>query len=203
MKAKPILMTDAMVVATLDGLKTQTRRIVKDVDKVRAFRNPGEETGFCPYGKRGTYLYVRECWALDRLTDRVVYRATKPGISMVKRWKPSIHMRREHSRITLKITDIRLERVRDISEEDARAEGIRFLERDKYHSQDFCGVDRENYDIYGPNAYTSFMRLWDSINGKPRKNGVDISWYANPYVWAITFKPIFKHIDEVVADEAD
>ncbi|MFJ5472741.1 ASCH domain-containing protein [Pectobacterium carotovorum] len=80
------------------------------------------------------------------------------------RWKPSIHMPRAASRILLEITDVRVERLNDISEEDARAEGV---------------VLPECCHAY----YHGFSLLWQSIYGEE-------SWQANPWVWAITFKRI-------------
>lgn len=98
------------------------------------------------------------------------------------RWRPSIHMPRWASRITLEITDVRVQRLLDISEEDARAEGAAFHDgRGIGHS----GWRHDLKDVHA-DARSSFWRLWRSING-------DGSWAANPWVWALTF----KRIDEV------
>ena len=150
---------------------------------------------FCPYGQPGDRLWVREsfCEALsnyeeEREQTTVYYRAdgqevvvddgdgyaeTNKDGTLKSPWKPSIHMPRWASRITLEITDIRVERLQDISEEDAQAEGapleLGVLER----------------TILGAKArYRSgFVRLWESINGPG-------SWDANPWVWCISFKRV-------------
>ena len=149
----------------------------------------------CPYGKEGDRLWVREsfCEAFSNYEEggeqtTVYYRAdgqevvvddgdgyaeTNKDGTLKSPWKPSIHMPRWASRITLEITDIRVERLQDISEEDAQAEGapleLGVLER----------------TILGAKArYRSgFVRLWESINGPG-------SWDANPWVWCISFKRV-------------
>ena len=96
-----------------------------------------------------------------------------------KRWKPSIHMPRWASRITLELTSVRVERLQEISEEDAKAEGA---ERASEPS------DKPVYDSGGSCVYcpvqsyrTGFPQLWESINGPG-------SWDANPWVWLLTFR---------------
>ena len=84
---------------------------------------------------------------------------------------PSIFMPRWASRITLEVVNVRVERVTQITREDAKAEGIN--------------------DPTRPGAeYILFKHLWDSINGKPRKDGVDISWAASPRVWVVEFRRV-------------
>lgn len=149
----------------------------------------------CPYGRPGDRLWVREAFALapacsdpdpDFEDDwHVVYRASESdpdakwigedGIA-VSPWKPSIHMPRWASRITLAITEVRVQRLHDLTEEEARAEGV------ERHDDD--GVT-----YYGPLnnghacARVEFERLWNEINGAD-------SWVANPWVWAISFKRV-------------
>ena len=151
--------------------------------------------GMCPYGQPGDRLWVREsfCEAFSNYEEggeqtTVYYRAdgqevvvddgdgyaeTNKDGTLKSPWKPSIHMPRWASRITLEITDIRVERLQDISEEDAQAEGapleLGVLER----------------TILGAKArYRSgFVRLWESINGPG-------SWDANPWVWCVSFKRV-------------
>jgi hypothetical protein len=206
MKEKPIIFSADMVRAILDGRKTMTRRVIKGLlPRWNAwdFVNETETTWSCvgvggagryqfscPYGIPGeSRLWVRETWAhvLDfgRSTGGYFYRAsyTNGGpYDDVKKWKPSIFMPRAASRITLEVTEIRVERVQDISEEDARSEG----------------VERFNDDgviYYGPfnkghaNPRVAFEWLWDSINAKR-----GYSWEANPWVWVITFKQV--NVDE-------
>jgi len=91
-------------------------------------------------------------------------------------WTPSIFMPRWASRITLEVVDVRVERVQEISDCDAQAEGV--------------DLDPEYLDRDIPYFVPCFQRLWDSINGKPRKDGVDISWSANPWVWVVEFKNV-------------
>ena len=138
-KERPILCSAPDVMAILDGRKTQTRRIMKPQpnrtwpDEVTPHWSvggnrtlPGASNPLrCPYGVPGDRLWVREAWRLPDGAPKgwVDYRAddTRDGF----KWKPSIHMPRWASRITLEVTDVRVERLQDISEADAMAEGVR------------------------------------------------------------------------------
>ncbi|KKM82535.1 hypothetical protein LCGC14_1318540 [marine sediment metagenome] len=127
----------------------------------------------CPYGKPGDHLWVREAFYVDLETD-VFYHAdysTHDALAAFAdagaHWKPSIHMPRWASRITLEITDVRAERVQEISEEDAKAEGIEF---------------RGSYWLGGkgtlqcwPTAQRAFRALWDSIYAIPKPRHVTIN----------------------------
>ena len=86
------------------------------------------------------------------------------------------------ARLFLKITDVKLERLQDISEEDAQKEGIKFIQRDKYGMKNIYGIEND-FDTYAPNAYTSFMRIWANINGND-------SWKSNPWVWVYSFEKV-------------
>lgn len=120
----------------------------------------------CPYGQPGDRLWVRETWrAWGGTVRHVDYRATTEIPRPADGWKPSIHMRRADSRIMLEIVAVRVERLQDISEADAKAEG--------------CQADP--YD--GPTYYDHFALLWRSINGQG-------SWTTNPWVWVIEFKRV-------------
>lgn len=143
----------------------------------------------CPYGQPGDRLWARETWwhgdhnywpdAVDppELPEPALFYRADKGRNVT--WKPSIHMPRWASRLTLTITDVRVERVQDISEADAIAEGCRpSLE---YAEGIPCG--------YGP-AVPEFANLWDTINAK-RGYG----WDANPFVWAISFTAEQRNID--------
>ena len=177
MKERPILFSSPMIHAILDGRKTQTRRIVKSAnDSCGDPIMPNDSRLPCKYGKPGDRLWVRESFRLtgdshgeyyagDKLGG-VIYRATNPdGIcDMEGGWKPSIHMPRAKSRKTLEITGIRVERLQDISEKDAIAEGVG------------SAVTR---DCKRP----KFVALWESINGPG-------SWDANPWVWVVGFRRI-------------
>ena len=135
---------------------------------------PGEAKWFsCPYGQPGDRLWVRETWAQH--FGELRYRADEAPDGYyhgAKGWKSSIFMPRAISRITLEITDVRVERVQEISEPDAEAEGItpEFPAR----AQDISGSDQR-----------AFANLWDSINAK-RGYG----WDANPWVWVVSFRRV-------------
>lgn len=204
MKERPILFSGPMVRAILEGRKTQTRRIVKPqpADDVRTCNLPNNNvTGWesslrhsygpttvhvCPYGNPGDRLWVREKWAEMKWPPtgpRFVYSADKD--CDFTPWRPSIHMPRWASRITLEVASVRMERLQDISEADAIAEGIervRGIERGfkevtplwkHYTDPSFQGADQRG----------SFRSLWQSINGPE-------SWAANPWVWVVEFKCI-------------
>lgn len=149
----------------------------------------------CPYGQPGDRLWVRETWGtgsrpdpFEGWRDGIEYRADDFDLdehdllplhhecvpddvdlsSIRSGWRPSIHMPRWASRITLEITDVHVERLQDISEADARSEGVTPL----------AGPD----DL--PGVWTgAFERLWDSINGTG-------AWLANPWVWVVSFQQV-------------
>lgn len=138
----------------------------------------------CPFGKIGGRLWVRETWQCGLCTESTfAYRAThKPsdleeGWSEIIKWRPSSQMPRWASRILLEITGVRVERLQDINEEDAVAEGVAHLHGGywKHYQPDWTQ--------HQLSARGSFVTLWNSING------VD-AWYKNPWVWVIEFKMI-------------
>lgn len=232
MKERPILFSSPMVRALLDGSKTQTRRLVKDtglyaIDESihgqdvakRELLNLAKR---CPYGSPGDRLWVRETHAIVPRTayahsdgvqqtlrlddpyehDAAIYREgwtrSKSGFS----WRPSIHMPRWASRITLEITSVRVERLQDISEADAEAEGCERLgfEREvpDWKICPKCGGTRL-HDAIGSSGGVVFdvdctacdtyvkryKHLWESINGAG-------SWNLNPWVWVVEFKVVPK-----------
>lgn len=196
MKERPILFSAPMVCAILDGTKTQTRRVVKSrPDKNMGPRcvllphelagevNSGDYTN-CPYGMPGDSLWVRETFL--RLPVGTFYRATHNGTADEDKahgiiWKPSIHMPRWASRITLKLTGVRVEQLNDITEADAIAEGASFHDgRGIGHSG--YRHDRNDGFVF-ETAKASYMHLWEKINGAG-------SWSANPRVWVIEFEVI-------------
>jgi hypothetical protein len=191
MKERPILFSGAMVRAILQGRKTQTRRVVKPQPdctrtslascagnrsvRVIAMRQ-GMYSIFCPYGQPGDRLWVKETFTEG---EGVIYRADwNPEVSLDGLWKPSIFMPRRLSRITLEITAVRVERLQDITEADAVAEGI-------YFDHDFDGYvsDDEGRHYHGNSAVRSYEHLWQSINGAG-------SWEANPFVWVLEFRRV-------------
>lgn len=199
MKERPILFSGPMVRAILEGRKTQTRRVCKeqpswtDVSPAWLAR--------CPYGVHGDRLWVRETWCLAHpdyhdeaegrrlgrpirpdgwwchyaATDNDVESGDKEGASP---WKPSIHMPRWASRITLEVVQVRVQRLQDISEEDARAEGVEArIPRAVVTPSGAVTND-------GLSASEAYAALWDSINGDRAP------WSSNPWVWAISFRRI-------------
>ncbi|NUT73570.1 hypothetical protein HNO86_00795 [Pseudomonas sp. C1C7] len=143
----------------------------------------------CPYGKSGDRLWVREtCFINDfreaavpvdeRAECEIIYRADGipdwEGEEVLISWRPSIHMPRWASRILLEITDVRVERLQDISRADIRAEGLQCPP--ELASDDVS----PNYRDWFPAAW---RELWESINGAD-------SWSANPWVWVVEFKRV-------------
>jgi len=183
MKYLPIIMFADSVRAIQDGRKTQTRRVVKfpvwvsEDDKLKLFiQKPPTglalyENGrpvkrmMCPYGQVGDRLWVKETWysAFPNKED-VIYKADKAHKALANPscWQSPIFMPRWASRLTLEITDIRVERLQDMSDEDMIAEGL--------------------YDRYD---YSKAQRVWNKLNAK---RGFD--WTSNPWVWVISFKDV-------------
>jgi len=187
-KERGMLFNDEMVRAILEGRKTQTRRVIKGVDGKNWLKGASNHVvhaaDHCPYGQPGDRLWVREAHAIVPRTayaqsvgvdqilkpdddhDAAIFRAgwerSKPGP-----WRPSIHMPRWASRITLDITDVRVERLQDISTADAKAEG------GPTHGHSGAEISHRR----------GFRHLWSQINGPD-------SWDANPWVWVIEFRRI-------------
>lgn len=197
-KTRPILFSTEMVRAILDGRKTQTRRRIKHVPTGTArIWHDGAEWNIenaagslwlgalnCPYGKRGDRLYVRETWALaqydfDHIADVYIYLADFGMDPVYWNWKPSIYMPRAAARLILEITDIRAERLQDICEDDAIAEGVEKI-AGKETYRNYCN---ESSDFLL--AQSSYESLWEKINGPG-------NWDSNPWVWVITFQKIEK-----------
>lgn len=138
-----------------------------------------------PYGSRGNRLWVREAFYCDdyrypdgprsELIAAIEYRADHECCNWEagcpcsddngrSSWRPSIYMPRWASRITLEVTDVRVQRLQDISEDDARTEGV------------------DEIKAKVPTALDAFHLVWDEINGKRAP------WSSNPWVWAISFR---------------
>jgi hypothetical protein len=186
---RPIIFNGHNVCAILDNRKTMTRRVIipQPSSGVR-WGFSGWEDGHgtpirCPYGQPGDRLWVRETWCQygDPMHEyRTYYRADGDCGPMAK-WRPSIHMPRRASRITLEITGIRVERLQDISDGDVVREGI-----DEYKIRD-QPFPLWQIPKYPPIAFprVAFASLWDSINAKR-----GYSWDSNPWVWVVVFKVI-------------
>ncbi len=214
MKERGILFNGPMVRAILAGTKTQTRRVVKPVpdwenpqpccaETSEGFQGPinrsmwssggtwteDEDPRRCPYGQPGDQLWVREAWAHTVVLGNpvTVYRAEDNRTDYGGPWKPSIHMPRWASRITLEITGVRVERLQDISEQDARAEGC--SEDDKIRNalvDPVTGKVSVEWEERAGSAREAFCNLWQHINR--RRYDEPTSWEENPYVWVVEFR---------------
>lgn len=208
MKQRPILFSTPMVQAILEGRKTMTRRVVKPQPVDMMYEDENELVGLsegksavmcaglqqviqCPYGKPGDILWVRETWGNYGVKyGYYIYKTITAALNeeFVKtrlyqgRWKPSIHMPKEACRLYLRITDVRIERLQDISEADAIAEGIETDNKGHYKCYE-KNVGLSEFELETP--FWSFSSLWTSINGSE-------SWESNPWVWVIEFKRIEK-----------
>ena len=199
-KERPILFNADMVNAILSGRKTQTRRIVKPTKDrngsgchLAPCEIAGEVNGgdyaLCPYGQPGDRLWVREnflylmhgdvtagdikyCASID---SRSAAGSKNPGYWWRKR--PSIHMPRWASRITLEIVSVRVERLKQISERDALQEGIGLVLADNWPDP------KAMSEAVAKSRRAGFKLLWESINGSD-------SWDTNPWVWVVEFKRV-------------
>src|SRR5690606_17756762 len=137
---------------------------------------------------KGDVFWVRETWkkSPQKCTwQEYSYKANYPNVlSELGSWRPSIHMPKEACRIFLEVTNVRVERLRDISESDAIAEGIEVINNEKF-GRVFKHYFMGNQEHYFKVPELSFQSLWQSINGKN-------SWEANPWVWVYDFKRVEK-----------
>ncbi len=208
-KERPILFNSAMVRAILDGRKTQTRRVIKGLgivpgigEVLKGSDNAREWLEYCPYGKVGDLLWVRETWGdctkgsditAGTHWDKPLYKADADAYGLLGhdgmgpiyaeeiRWRPSIHMPRRASRILLELKNIRVERLNDISENDAMDEGVGELCFDEV---EYCEICKKIGGAIGDHKPV-FIQLWQFINGPG-------SWDRNEWVWVIEFKQIDK-----------
>lgn len=211
MAIKPILFNTEMVRAILDGRKTCTRRVAKNVPDHTHRIEPVYENGrfqfdcfyssyvaaldadadFCmpcfpPY-QQGDILYVRETWGHPIFLNsdkQYVFRADKIAEIGFKNdshiWHPSIHMPKEAARIWLKVTDVRAERLQEITEEGAEKEG--------------CRESVDSKTKFRTSAILNFYEVWDSTI---KKSDLDrYGWDANPWVWVIEFERCEKPKEE-------
>lgn len=209
-KEIPILFSTPMVQAILEGRKTMTRRIIKPephpygTEIIYSGKPWNKGKGYwhnrfkikddpvayeiaslhdCPYGKPGDLLWVRESFAPTiNLPIPYWYKASADEMAcMMITWKPSIHMPKAAARIWLEVTGVRVERLQDISVEDAISEGIEPA-GPPYNNVKKYGwrfKDYVNNNVCLPVA--SFKTLWQSINGLK-------SWEVNPWVWVMSFR---------------
>lgn len=194
---KPILFNTEMVKVILDGRKTVTRRIIKpqppngydylenESNSIYAkFINQNGEYFLAkkPYMaykralKAGDILWVRETWCdwPDDCGSNYFYKATDEGVEgFSPKWRPSIHMPKEVARIFLKVNDVKVERLQDITAGQLRQEGLASM---AIH----CG----DMEI----AMKEWELLWNSTIKKSDLN--KYGWNANPWVWVIEFEKI-------------
>lgn len=188
MAIKPILFNTEMVRANLDGRKSCTRRVIKlpeNMDGVPVGKSGDSNNplGFMypggikrpPY-QRGDILYVRETW--KKAPNGYYYYEDwqRNDIADITKWKPSIHMPKEAARVWLKVTDVRVERLQDITEDGAKAEGANFK-----NGKNVGFVEKMN-----GTAIERFVEIWNSTI---KKSDLDrYGWDANPWVWVIEFE---------------
>ncbi len=237
MKSRPIIFSGESVRAILEGRKTQTRRVIKHgkyfLNQCKSYQHhpgggwwgtdgvldaPGCDVGFsCPYGVPGDRLWVRETWwkGISAAAARCIYaddaRLLDWRAENYKKHSP-LFMPRAFSRLTLEVVSICVERVQEISEQDAIAEGVDrlFSEEDCRRTVGLIGTKPEdhgwkNYLWHGdygregmgnkqsdawPYQYSgydtavgSYSSLWEKINAKR-----GFSWASNPWVWVVEFK---------------
>jgi len=213
MKERSILFSSPMARAILEGRKTMTRRVIK-LDEFSESTTPGYDFAFrkrglwhdvrladmlnpprrnypvaCPYGTIGDRLWVKEthhvrdAGYVDGTGRDIVYKADDEDFPYG--WTPSIHMPRWASRITLEITGIRVERVWDITRDDAMDEGVERVDPYSITPDLPPGMQAawKDYSRHGwvSSPVFSFRTLWDSINSKRAP------WASNPWVWVIEF----------------
>ena len=193
-KAKPILFNTEMVRAILEGRKTETRRVVKpQPDKKLWYSIAGYGHGkwyeeenikgrlWTPPCHADDILYVRETWCSAYDGEEYFYFADKcTEREQAKlldyddvRWRPSIHMPKKAARIFLKVMSVRVERLQDMTEEQARREGC-------HHGPLFGG------DTFYVTALSHFPRIWNSTI--KMQDQEQYGWEANPWVWVIQFE---------------
>lgn len=203
MRERPIIFSGPMVRAILDGRKSQTRRVARltyggHLRKGHRRWHPGDPEAVLasPYGVAGDRLWVRETWApgwtFSGSDPCVFYRAEGPDAKAPDSlcWRPSIHMPRWASRLTLEITEVRVQRLQEISEEDAKAEGVEAY----VIGHGSVGYHPETLEGLWDSAHfrEGFAVLWDSIQLQ-RKAPSGLSWADNPWVWVITFSEESSH----------
>lgn len=203
MSCKPIIFRPESMEAILSGRKTQTRRLVKNLDYIQDWdpKDPSygpfyeDEHGInhetverCPYGRPGDQLWIRESWRPVENEDMVDGIEFKDGFfqeiensmeaadkwvavyDRTDRWRSPLFMPRWASRLTVDVTGIRVDRVQNISEEDAKAEGVEASET----------VELQG----GLPCYTlPYQKVWTSLHGIDNP----AAWDSNPWVWVVEF----------------
>lgn len=200
-RERPILFSGSLVRAILDDRKTQTRRVVKPQPEYRdvsgAFASWVFKGGLlypnaasavlalCPYGKPGDRLWVRETWRIAGMcsdtpsaelsvmySEHLQFKADRDE-SYIDRYRPSIFMPRWASRITLEIIGVGIERLQEITEADAAAEGA-------------AVSDSVTMADGSPCFSVNYRRIWTAINGIDNP----AAWERNPWVWVVIFRRV-------------
>lgn len=203
MAVKPILFSAPMVRALFAGRKTQTRRALALGCIGRNLELPPEklEARYQP----GDTLWVRESWRVGGQHDKIKpslltpepvgYGADEPAdtISRAGKLRPSMFMPRWASRLTLVVTETRVQRLQEISEADAHAEGVEAI--DGAFDEVAFAARAQKLGMMCEDGRTWFAWLWDSLNSKrPR-----CAWADNPWVAAYTFTVHHENIDAYLA----
>lgn len=195
----PILFNMEMVRSILDCRKNCTRRIIKpqpqgyfevSEEPLYIYDTDGKQGKITPPYQPGDILYVRETF-IQAAAHIFWYKADdKPWMSKDLLWKPSIHMPKEAARIWLKVTDVRVERLQDITGLSVQKEGIEVDPKECASKFDFI-----------TELFLLFQKLWDSTI---KKSDLDrYGWDTNPYVWVIEFERCEKPKEEKGNDSGD
>ena len=214
MRELPILMQEWGVRASLEGRKTQTRRVIKPQPERHhahlEMRQDSERIYFadmkycyeamCPYGQPGDGLWVRETWSpwadastqllVAKAGEKVIYRedyldgALPVVLGGDYHWHPSIHMPKWAARLWLEVKAVRVERVQDITPQEIEAEGLDFIEVCERHWVQKT-ANGYPYEAYAEAMEREFISLWNSINAKR-----GFGWDVNPWVWVIEYERI-------------
>lgn len=205
MATKPILFNTQMVRAILDGRKSCTRRIVKpqpegyfevSEEPLYIYDTDGNQGKITPPYQPGDIIYVRETWHkyIKRvgkgqnchLAEFYGYKASVANSEDAgEPWKPSIHMPKEAARIWLKVTDVRVEHLNDMTNDDALKEGAEGTRCDHAGAGAYGCTDCMNTGWLEP-PILEFMQIWNSTI---KKSDLDrYGWNASPWVWVIEFE---------------
>ncbi len=227
MNTKPMIFTTENIRGIRDGRKTMTRRVIKPQPSegglewctaadgaFSAWQDPlllldehSEDGGpcqrVCPYGVPGDLLWVRETWCpclcQPKCVEHIAYRSSDQ-LPPESKWKPSIHMPRTLSRLTLRVSNVRVERVQDISHDDVVAEDVTCRAYREGVPLVDIGAKHSPVDYMKGHGLTvgHFAALWDAINAKR-----GYSWESDPYVWVIEWDKVWeKNVDAVIKELA-
>jgi len=200
------------VQAIIAGLKTMFREVIKTQTKTNEPLNLAYTTPYrtWEWGNSGVYveepyevgqkIFVKESFGVDWFND-ICFKATDQAEYAVSSWKPASRMEQEHSRLTLEITDIKVERLQDIREEDAIKEGATSRPychgyANKYNGWSmnwskvgeaskwaFNGKTLSESDVCMGSAEYAFAHYWNATHKKPEEK-----FETNPFVWVVDFK---------------